>query len=51
MNVEIPDWIHESVEEYAEKHGISTSEAYRELIEFALNNIEDDEDESPRGIA
>lgn len=53
VSVDIPQDLHDAVEEYAETHGISMSRAYVELIEYALNNIEpeDDDDDLRSGIA
>jgi hypothetical protein len=51
--VEIPGSLHESVKDYAQRHGLSVPEAYAELVEYALNNIDGErDDEDPRsGIA
>lgn len=50
--VEIADPLHEKVKDYAQRHGIAVPEAYAELVEYALNNIEEPDDEDPRsGIA
>ncbi|MDY7081615.1 MAG: hypothetical protein SXQ77_04215 [Halobacteria archaeon] len=51
--VNIPSEIHEKVDEYADKHGISESQAYVELLEYALRNAEpkDDDDDLRSGIA
>ena len=50
--VDIPDEIHEKVEEYAENHGYTVERAYVELVEFALRETERDEDDDLQsGIA
>ncbi|MDY6774568.1 MAG: hypothetical protein SV253_00515 [Halobacteria archaeon] len=45
VSISIPDEIHDEVLEYAEKHTESVDQAYVELVEFALNNVEHDPDE------
>lgn len=51
--IEIPPSLHGSVKDYAQRHGLSVPEAYVELVEYGLNNIDGDrDDDDPRsGIA
>jgi len=50
--VEIPEEIHEKVEEYAAERGYGVERAYVELVEFALRETERDEDDDLQsGIA
>ncbi|MDY6780310.1 MAG: hypothetical protein SV760_07160 [Halobacteria archaeon] len=43
--VDVPERIHDSVKDYAQRRGMSVTEAYVELVEYALNNIEDDDED------
>lgn len=51
--VEFPEELHGSVKDYAQRRGLSVPEAYVELVEYALNNVEprDDDDDLKSGIA
>lgn len=52
-SVDVPDEIHREVEEYADNHGLSVRNAYLELLEYALNELgeRDDDDDLRSGIA
>ncbi|MFP4631929.1 MAG: hypothetical protein ACOCT0_04530 [Halobacteriota archaeon] len=43
--VEVPADLHDAVKDYAQRHGLSVPEAYVELLEFALNNLGDGDEE------
>lgn len=52
--VDVPESLHDAVKDYAQRHGITVPEAYAELVEYAINNIEgdrEDDDDLRSGIA
>ncbi len=53
-DVDIPDELHDRVKDYAQRRGISVTEAYAEIVEYALREMEtgdDEDDDLKSGIA
>ncbi|MFB6283445.1 MAG: hypothetical protein ABEK59_05855 [Halobacteria archaeon] len=49
VEVEFPPELHESVKNYAQKRGLSVTDGYMELVEYALTDIElENDSEDPR---